>query len=91
MTTTTPAETRQRSAEDAAIAEKKRLALAYLTEAWDDAVAEGVDSEILAHAALFAAFADLVSTYGEGPVADLAKTLPGRIRAFEFSLARSVQ
>lgn len=80
-----------RSAEDRAIAEKKRLALAYLTEAWDEAVAEGVDSDILAHAALFAALADLIGTYGEQAVAKLAEGLPRRIHAFEFSLSRSVQ
>jgi hypothetical protein len=77
--------------EERAIAEKKRIALAFLTEAWDEALAEGVDPEILAHAALFTAFADLVTTYGEEAVANLANTLSGRIRAFEFSLVRQVQ
>jgi hypothetical protein len=77
--------------EERAIAEKKRLALAFLTEAWDEALAEGVDSEILAHAALFAALSDLVTTYGEEAVANLANSLSGRIRAFEFSLIRQVQ
>ena len=80
-----------RMIDDNLIAEKKRLALAYLTEAWNDAIADGVDSEILAHAALFQAFADLIETYGEEAVAGLAKTLPGRIQAFEFSLTRTVQ
>jgi hypothetical protein len=77
--------------EERAIAEKKRIALAFLTEAWDEALAEGVDSEILAHTALFAALSDLVTTYGEEAVADLANTLSRRIRAFEFSLVRQVQ
>ena len=77
--------------DDRGIAEKKRLALAYLTEAWDEAIAKGVDPEIVAHAALFTAFADLIATYGEEAVAGLANTLPGRIRAFEFSLVRTVQ
>jgi hypothetical protein len=77
--------------EEKAIAEKKRIALAFLTEAWDDALAEGVDSEILAHTALFAALSDLVTTYGEEAVATLANSLSGRIRAFEFSLIRQVQ
>jgi len=77
--------------EERAIAEKKRIALAFLTEAWDEALAEGVDSEILAHAALFAALSDLVMTYGEEAVANLTNTLSGRIRAFEFSLVRQVQ
>lgn len=80
-----------RMSDDTLIAEKKQLALAYLMEAWNGAIADGVDSEILAHAALFQAFADLIETYGEEAVAGLAKTLPGRIRAFEFSLTRTVQ
>jgi hypothetical protein len=80
-----------RGQEDLAIAEKKRVALTYLTEAWDEALAEGVDSEILAHAALFAALSDLISTYGEEAVAGLAERLPERIRACEFTLDRLVQ
>ena len=79
-------------AEDVAlVAEKKRFALACLNDAWDEAEAEGVDSEIIAHAALFTALADLIVTYGEEAVAGLAGSLPDRIRAFEFSLERTVQ
>jgi hypothetical protein len=77
--------------DDLAIAEKKRVALTYLSEAWDEAVAEGVDSEILAHAALFASLSDLITTYGEEAVAGLAERLPERIRAGEFTLEKSVQ
>jgi hypothetical protein len=73
------------------IAEKKRVALAYLGEAWDGALAEGVDSEILAHAALFTALSDLIGTYGEEAVAELAESLPSRVRSLEFSLTRIVQ
>jgi len=72
------------------IAAQKRLALDYLSEAWSDAVADGVAPEIVAHAALFAAFADLVATYGEEAVAELARSLPKRIEALEFSLERAV-
>ena len=74
--------------EDFAIAEKKRAALDYLTEAWDVAVAEGIDPEILAHAALFAALSDLIRIYGEEPVAGLVGTLGERIRRAEFTLGR---
>ena len=89
---TTTADEMARTREDIAIAEKKRVALAYLSEAWDGAIAEGVDSEILAHAALFTALCDLIATYGEEPVAELAKTLPKRIRALEFTVdERSIQ
>ncbi|MEX0853583.1 MAG: hypothetical protein WD036_09935 [Bauldia sp.] len=77
--------------EEASIARQKRLALAYLSEAWDGALAEGVDSEIVAHVALFTALADLISVYGEDAVAELAKGLPKRVQALEFSVDRSVQ
>lgn len=76
----------------ATIAEKKRVALAYLSEAWDGAMAEGVDPEILAHAALFTALVDLIATYGEEPVAELATSLPRRIRDLEFTVdERTIQ
>jgi len=74
------------AADEISIAEKKRVALAYLSEAWDEALAEGVDSEILAHAALFTALRDLIATYGEEPVAELANSLPKRIRDLEFTV-----
>ncbi len=88
---TTAAEQSALAQEERAIAEKKRIALTFLTEAWDEALAEGVDSEILAHAALFTALSDLVTTYGEEAVANLTNTLSRRIRAFEFSLVQHVQ
>jgi hypothetical protein len=83
--------TRARPREECAIAADKRRALDHLSEAWRDAVAEGVAPEILAHAALFVAFADLVATYGEDAVAELARSLPGRIEALEFTLDRATQ
>lgn len=73
------------------IAEQKKVALAYLTQAWDDAVAEGVESDVLAHAALFAALSDLILSYGEEAVAELAASLEGRIRNREFTLNRTIQ
>ena len=73
------------------IAEKKRVALDRLQVAWDEALAEGVEPEIIAHAALFTALADLVETYGESAVAELAGTLPDRIESREFSLSFSLQ
>ena len=80
-----------RHREEMVIAEKKRVALSYITQAWEEALAEGVDSEILAHTALFTALSDLVSTYGEDAVAQLADRLPERIRAGEFTLGRRIQ
>ena len=73
------------------IAEQKRAALALLTEAWDEAIAAGIEPDILAHAALFTALADLIDTYGEDAVADLTVSLPDRVRRGEFTLLRTVQ
>ncbi len=78
-------------ADDVPISEQKRVALAYLTQAWDEAVADGVTSDVLAHAALFAALSDLIVSYGEPAVADLAATLKERILNREFSLDRTLQ
>jgi hypothetical protein len=85
-------EPQPRASDDAGgIAAQKRRALDYLNEAWNEAMAEGVAPEIFAHAALFTAFADLVCVYGEEAVAELARSLPRRIEALEFTVDRSVQ
>ncbi len=77
--------------EERSVAEKKRLALSRLSEAWDEAAAENVDPDILAHAALFMALSDLIAAYGEDAVAEFAGALPKRIRALEFSVDVTVQ
>jgi hypothetical protein len=71
--------------------EQKRAALGYLNEAWLEARIDGIDGDCLAQACLFAAFAELVSTYGEEPAARFAEGLAMRIRRGEFSLVRSRQ
>jgi hypothetical protein len=87
----TTIEPQTRASGDAGIAAQKRRALDYLSEAWNEAMADGVAPEIFAHAALFTAFADLVAVYGEAAVAELARSLPRRIEALEFTVDRSVQ
>jgi hypothetical protein len=71
--------------------EHKKVALGYLQEAWAEARLEGVDGDCLAQSCLFAAFAELVSTYGEEAAAEYAEGLAGRIRNGEFSLERARQ
>jgi hypothetical protein len=66
--------------------EQKQVALGYLQEAWAEARLDGVDGDCLAQSCLFAAFAELVSTYGEDAAAEYAEGLAGRIRNGEFSL-----
>ncbi len=66
--------------------EQKQAAMSYLSEAWAEARHEGVDGDCLAQASLFAAFAELVGTYGEEAVATFVEGLAGRVRNGEFSI-----
>jgi hypothetical protein len=72
-------------------AEEKQLALQLLLDAWEEAVYEGVDRDCMATTAIFAALSELITTYGEEPVALMCGRLPERVRAGEFTLARSQQ
>ncbi len=69
---------------------QKREALQRLSIVWKDALGDGIEPEVLAHAALFAALGDLVSTYGETAVATFAERLAARITAGEFSIPTAV-
>jgi hypothetical protein len=65
---------------------QKREAFVRLSAVWQDALGAGIEPDILAHVALFAALGDLVATYGETAVADFAEKLPERIAAGEFTI-----
>ena len=71
--------------------EQKQAALSYLNEAWAEARHDGVDGDCLAQASMFAALAELVTTYGEDAVAKFVEGFPKRIRAGEFSIIQSRQ
>ncbi len=71
--------------------EQKQAALSYLNEAWAEARHDGVDGDCLAQASLFAAFAELVRTYGEDAVAKFVEGLVVRVRNGEFSTATARQ
>lgn len=66
--------------------QQKRMALAYLHEAWAEARLDGIDGDCLAQVSLFSALAELVSTYGEEAASRFAEGLAVRIRNGEFSL-----
>lgn len=72
-------------------AEPKQAALRYILEAWEEASLEGLDSDCIATAAIFAALSDMIATYGEEPVARMAERLPERIRVGEFTIPYSKQ
>jgi len=68
---------------------QKRDAMVRLSVVWQDALSAGIEPEVLAHVALFAALGDLVATYGEPAVVDFARRLPERIAAGEFTVSSS--
>lgn len=74
-----------------AIDEQKQAALRYIMEAWNEALYDGIEPEMLANAAFFAALSDLVSTYGEDAVAKMTEGLSRRIHHGEFTLHRVTQ
>jgi hypothetical protein len=67
-------------------AEMKGRALELMLDAWDRALAEGVEAEVIASVAIYAALADMVDRYGEAAVADFCASLPERARRGEFTL-----
>jgi hypothetical protein len=71
---------RELSADDA-----RRAALSYVSEAFAEALLDGIDVDSFAEAALCAAFRELVAAYGEEKAARLAELLPERVRHGEFS------
>jgi hypothetical protein len=72
---------------DAASGEEHSAALAYVTEAFAEAILAGIESDSFAHAALSAALRELVATHGEETVAKFAETLPERLRSGEFTFS----
>ncbi|HEU4476522.1 MAG TPA: hypothetical protein VFR71_07515 [Methyloceanibacter sp.] len=71
--------------------EQKQAALRYILDAWEEALHDGIEPEMLANAALFAALADLIGAYGEDAVAKMANGLSRRIHHGEFTLRRTPQ
>ena len=71
--------------------EQKRVALAYLQEAWAEALLDGIDGDCLAQACLFSAMIEFVATYGEEAAAAFTDGLSARIRNGEFTIEQARQ
>lgn len=65
---------------------QKRRALELVLDAWDRALGDGCEPEVVASVAIYAALADMVDRHGEEAVAEFCATLAGRARAGEFTL-----
>ena len=70
---------------------QKQAALRYILDAWEEALHDGIEPEMLANAALYAALADLIDVYGEDAVAKMTTGLTRRINHGEFTLRRTAQ
>jgi hypothetical protein len=70
---------------------QKQAALGYILDAWEEALHDGIEPEMLANAALFASLADLIGVYGEDAVAKMTTGLSRRIQHGEFTLKRTPQ
>ena len=66
-------------------------ALEYIANAWAEARDNGVSSEELSHAALFAALSSLVTQFGETAVIELVERLPKDIEKGEYTVRTSLQ
>lgn len=73
------------SLEELRAADARRAALVYVSEAFAEAVLDGIDVDAFADAALGAVFRELVANYGEQRAATLADGLADRVRSGEFS------
>ena len=60
-------------------------ALDYVSEAFAEAVLDGVEVEAIAEAAIATALRELVAAHGEERVAAVVQSWPERLRAGEFS------
>lgn len=67
-------------------ADQKALALDLLLDAWDKALSKGVEAEMLASVAIYAALVDMVDRFGTESVAEFCASLPERVKAGDFTL-----
>lgn len=77
--------------EDMIAQEKMQAAMEYQNEAWADGIADGIEPEIIADAALVLALRETVRAHGEDGAEALVETLKERILSGEFSPERTLQ
>lgn len=77
--------------DDMIVREKMQAALEYQNEAWADGVADGIEPEIIADAALALAMRETVRMIGEEGAEAMLESLRERMLSGEFSPNRVVQ
>ncbi|AKK20317.1 hypothetical protein V9J15_00745 [Candidatus Liberibacter africanus] len=71
--------------------EKMQVAIEYQNEAWAGGIADGIEPEIIANAAITQAIRETVRIQGEDKVELLLNSLISRMLSGEFSPERVVQ
>lgn len=71
--------------------EKKLVAIEYQNEAWADGVSEGIETEILAEAALTTALTELMREAGEDCALELIEKMRDQIIAGSLLPERTLQ
>ncbi|MBB4955827.1 hypothetical protein H4S14_003869 [Agrobacterium vitis] len=84
-------EPRRNEIDDMIVHEKMQAALEYQNEAWADGMADGIEPEIIADAAIALAMRETIRIHGEDGAEAMLESLRARMLAGEFSPARIVQ
>jgi len=71
--------------------EKQRVASHFLHEAWDSALEEGIEPQILADSGIDVALTRLFTEVGEDDVRGLIDTLSDRLASGHFDASRVLQ
>ncbi|PCH47064.1 MAG: hypothetical protein COC23_02655 [Hyphomicrobiales bacterium] len=71
--------------------EKRRVATEFFSEAWSNALAEGIEPSIIAESALFTALSRLTEAEGECSASHLVEALPAQFECGHFLPNRSLQ
>lgn len=66
--------------------DQKARALDLILDAWDKALSEKVEPDVLASVAIYAALVDMIDRYGADSIAEFCASLPERVRRGEFTL-----
>lgn len=77
--------------DDMIVHEKMQAALEHQNEAWADGMADGIEPEIIADAAIALAIRETIRLHGEGSAEAMLDSLRERMLAGEFSPTRSLQ
>lgn len=77
--------------DDMIVHEKMQAALEYQNEAWADGMADGIEPEIIADAAIALAMRETIRIHGESGAEAMLENLRERMLAGEFSPDRILQ